>query len=156
MNLNKVFVIGRVTATPELRSTPGGQPVSSFSVATNRTWIDKTGTKQEEVEFHNIVVWGKQAQVAAQYLVKGALVYIEGRLRTRSWQDKQSGGQRRTTEIICERIQLGPRAAGTQPIPQEKAGTATMGAHEELPTIDIQEAMPDMPSDEPKEEDLPF
>jgi single-strand DNA-binding protein len=112
MNLNKVELIGRTTAQPELRNTPGGQAVATFSVATNRTWTDKNNQKQEQVEFHNVVAWGRQAEVASQFLQKGQLVYVEGRLQTRSWQDKQNMTHK-TTEIICERFQLGPRAMGT-------------------------------------------
>lgn len=111
MNLNKVFVIGRVTANPELRRTQGGASVTSFGVATNRVWTDKVKGKQEETEFHNIVAWGRSAEIASQFLTKGATVLIEGRLRTRSWQDKQ-GINHRTTEIICEALQLGPKPMG--------------------------------------------
>jgi len=111
MNLNKVFIIGRLTSDPQLRSTPGGQSVASFSLATNRNWIAKNGQKQEEVQFHNIVVWGRQAEVASQFLKKGTMALVEGRLQTRSWQDK-SGQTRYTTEVVCERMQMGPRAAG--------------------------------------------
>ena len=110
MNLNKVFIIGRITADPQLRTTPGGQSVTSFSIATNRTWTGKTGNREEEVEFHNVVAWGKQAEIASQFLTKGSLIFVEGRLQTRSWQDKQ-GQSRKTTEIICERLQLGPKPA---------------------------------------------
>lgn len=111
MNVNKVIIVGRVTADPQLRQTPGGQSVASFSIATNRVWTGKTGGKQEEVEFHNIVAWGRTAEIASQFLTKGSLAYIEGRLRTRSWTDKQNQ-TRKATEIICERLQLGPRPAG--------------------------------------------
>ena len=152
MNLNKVIIVGRVTANPELRTTPGGQSVTTLGVATNRTWMDKNGAKQEEVEFHNVVIWGRQAEVAAQYLTKGATVMIEGRLRTRSWTDK-NGGQRRTTEIMSERMQLGPRAAGTgggnfgggAPAEKETAAPAV----EEIPTINLED-------EEIKTEDIPF
>src|SRR3989338_2582056 len=130
MNLNKVFILGRLTADPQLRSTTGGQQVASFGVATNRVWTDKNGQKQEAVEFHNVVVWGRQAEIVTQFLAKGSLVLIEGRLRTRSWQG-QDGQQRKTTEIIAERAQFGPRsssssagqgggARGTQPAMQEE------------------------------------
>lgn len=112
MNLNKAIIVGRVTANPELRHTAGGTAVTSFGVATNRVWIDKVKGKQEEVEFHNVVAWGRQAEVASQFLQKGATVMIEGRLRTRSWQDKQNATHK-STEIICESLQLGPRAAGS-------------------------------------------
>src|SRR3989344_1161811 len=111
MNLNKVFILGRLTADPVLRATPAGQNVASFSVATNRVWNDKNGQKQEAVEYHNIVVWGRQAEVAGKFLNKGGLVLVEGRLQTRGWQDKQ-GQNRKTTEIIADRIQLGPRPGG--------------------------------------------
>jgi single-strand DNA-binding protein len=79
MNLNKVFILGRVTADPQLRSTTGGSQVSSFSIATNRVWNDKSGSKKEEVEFHNVVAWGRQAEVASRFLTKGAVVLVEGR-----------------------------------------------------------------------------
>lgn len=164
MNLNKVFIIGRVTAQPELRTTPTGQPVSSFSVATNRSWTAKNGGRQEETEFHNIVVWGRQAEIAAQFLSKGGLVQIEGRLRTRGWQDKQ-GVNHKATEIICERFQLGPRAANSgggasnfaQQAPASSgenqaaaapASVADLPPIEELPIIDLEEEI--------KPEDIPF
>ncbi|KKM06946.1 hypothetical protein LCGC14_1738850, partial [marine sediment metagenome] len=102
MNLNKVLLIGRLTADPELRSTSSGNPVASFSVATNRVWTNKTGERQEATEFHNIVVWGRQAETTHQFLKKGALVLIEGRLQTRSWEGRD-GQSRRTTEVIAER-----------------------------------------------------
>ena len=126
MNLNKAQLIGRVTANPELRNTPGGQAVSTFGVATNRTWTDKNNQRQEQVEFHSVVVWGRQAEIATQFLQKGQLVYVEGRLQTRSWQDKQ-GANHKTTEIICERFQLGPKAMGSSPRPPE-AGAPRAGA----------------------------
>ena len=150
MNVNKVFIVGRVTADPQLRTTPSGQPVTSFAVATNRVWTNKTGGKQEEAEFHNVVAWGRTAEIASQFLKKGSLVFVEGRLRTRAWQDKQ-GQNRRTTEIMCERLQLGPRPAGgggaAPNVPKESEGQAP-GAEAEIPTIDIEEDI--------KPEDLPF
>lgn len=149
MNLNKVFILGRVTADPQLRTTPGGQSVTTFSIATNRVWTDKNGSRQEEAEYHNVVVWGKQAEVATQFLAKGSLVLIEGRIRTRSWQDKQ-GQNRKTTEIICERLQLGPRAQGSP----KGSGGASSGSKElqteEVPVINIED------KEEVKEENLPF
>lgn len=108
MDLNKVLICGRVTNAPELRRTAGGTSVTTFSVATNHVSKDKNGNRKEETEFHNIVAWGRTAEVASQFLTKGALTLIEGRLQTRSWEDKQ-GGKRKSTEIICERLQLGPR-----------------------------------------------
>jgi single-strand DNA-binding protein len=111
MDLNRVILVGRVTADPQVRSTPGGQSVTTIGVATNRTWTDKAGAKQEEVEFHNVVIWGRQAEIAGQYLTKGAMVLVEGRLQTRSWTNKQ-GQQQKSTEVMCERFQLGPRPQG--------------------------------------------
>ncbi|MDR3582135.1 MAG: single-stranded DNA-binding protein [Candidatus Pacebacteria bacterium] len=111
MDYNRVILVGRVTADPQVRTTPGGQSVVTLGIATNRTWTDKAGAKQEETEFHNVVVWGRQAEIAGQYLTKGATVLIEGRIQTRSWTDKQ-GQARKTTEVMCERLQLGPRAGG--------------------------------------------
>lgn len=118
MNLNKVFLIGRLTRDVELRSTLSGQPVASFGIATNRVWTDKAGQRQEEVEYHNVVVWGRQAELANQYLAKGRLAMIEGRLRTRNWAS-QTGEKRYRTEVIAERIQFGPRAQA-----QESLGIA--------------------------------
>ncbi len=155
MNLNKVFIIGRITANPELRRTPTGASVTSFSIATNRVWNDKNNAKQEETEFHNVVAWGRQAEVAAQFLVKGSLVLIEGRLRTRSWQDKQGMG-RKTTEIVCERLQLGPRpAAGgaREPGMSRQSPDAAVSQHsqeEEIPVIDLEDA------NGQNSEDIPF
>lgn len=134
MYLNKVILVGRLVANPEMRSTPDGQSVCSFRMATNRVWTDqKTGQKQEKTEYHNIVLWRRLAEIASQYLTKGALVMIEGRLQTRSWQD-QSGNQRFRTEIIAERMQLGPRAAG-KVVPEEKE----IPPAEEIPIIEEEE-----------------
>lgn len=166
MNLNKAFVLGRLTADPQLRNTTSGQAVASFSVATNRVWTDKAGAKQESAEFHNIVVWGRQAEIASQFLTKGAMVLIEGRLQTRSWADKQ-GQQRKTTEIVCERMQLGPRPQGQgqgggrasapasppvfdPEVSDRRAGGAPEEKVDEIPTINLDE------SEEAKTEDLPF
>ena len=110
MNLNKAIIIGNLTQDPEVRNTPSGQSVSSFSVATNRVWTDKQGQKQEQAEFHNIVAWGRLAEIVGQYLAKGRLCMVEGRLQTKSWDD-QSGNRHWKTEIIAENIQLGPRGA---------------------------------------------
>lgn len=146
MNLNKVFILGRLTVDPQLRSTASGQQVASFGVATNRVWNDKNGQKQEAVEFHNVVVWGRQAEVASKFLVKGSLVLIEGRLQTREWEGKD-GQKRRTTEIISERLQLGPKPAGRG----AKEPVAEAASPEPIvPTIDLTE------NEEIKSEDLPF
>jgi single-strand DNA-binding protein len=141
MNLNRAIVLGRVTADPQLRTTAGGQSVTSFGVATNRTWTDKDGKKQEDAEFHNIVCWGKQAEVARNYLKKGSLVLVEGRLATRSWTDKQNQ-QRKATEIIAEHLQLGPK-------PQSGTGMPAPKVEDDEPVIRLDE-------EEIRPEDLPF
>lgn len=111
MNLNKVFILGNLTRDPELRQIPSGQAVCSFAIATNRFFTDSVGQKQKQAEFHNIVAWGRQAEIVNQYLKKGSPVLVEGRLQTRSWQDQQ-GAKHWRTEIIAERVQLGPRGSG--------------------------------------------
>lgn len=155
MNLNKVFLVGRTTAQPELRKTAGGQSVTTFSVATNRVWTDKAGARQEETEFHNVVVWGRQAEIASQFLVKGAMVLVEGRLATRSWQDKQ-GSTHKTTEIVCERFQLGPKpqgaaqGSGNWAAKKESPSPVSQAApEEEIPVIDLD-------GEEPKNDEIPF
>lgn len=122
MNLNKAFILGNLTRDPELRQTPTGQNVANFGVATNRAWSDSSGNKQTQTEFHNVVVWGRLAEIASQYLAKGRLVFIEGRITTRSWQDQQ-GQKKYRTEIVAENLQLGPRpntalAESPTPTPQ--------------------------------------
>ncbi len=111
MNLNKVFILGNLTRDPEVRTTPGGQQVASFSIATNRVWYNQAKEKNQEVEFHNIVAWGKLAEIVGQYLAKGRIALVEGRIKTRSWQ-AQDGTKKYRTEIIAENIQLGPRNQG--------------------------------------------
>lgn len=132
MNFNKAFVLGNVTRDPELRSTPSGQSVCSFGLATNRIYKDQSGNRQQTVEFHNIVAWGRLGEICNQYLRKGSLAFIEGRIQMRSWQDKNSGEKRFRTEIVAETMQLGPRPSGgssagrsgdeaAQPPPQAEA-----------------------------------
>jgi single-strand DNA-binding protein len=104
--VNKVILLGNLGRDPEVRSTPSGQSVASFSLATSRKWRDKNGNKQEETEWHNIVVWGKQAEIAGQYLKKGKQIFLEGRLQTRSWEDRQSGEKKYRTEVVCDNFQM--------------------------------------------------
>jgi single-strand DNA-binding protein len=108
MNLNKVFVLGNVTKDPELRSTSSGQSVCTFGLATNRFYTTGEGKKEQQVEYHTIVAWGKQAQLIQQYSKKGSLLLVEGRLQTRDWQDDK-GVKHWRTEIVAERLQLGPK-----------------------------------------------
>ncbi|MDO8591286.1 MAG: single-stranded DNA-binding protein [bacterium] len=110
MYLNKAIIIGNLTRDPEMRALPSGIQVCSFSVATNRVWKDKEGNKKEQADFHNIVVFGRQAETAGQYLKKGQSVLVEGRIQTRSWDDKTSGEKKYRTEIVADRVQFGPKA----------------------------------------------
>ncbi len=128
MDLNKVQIIGRLTRDPEVRTTPTGKNVCSFSVATGFTWTDQSGQKKEQTEFHNVIAWGKLGDIIGQYMKKGRQIYIEGRLQTTSWDDKTSGQKRYKTEIIAENmIMLGSKpgegspATGTSPIPSRAA-----------------------------------
>ena len=111
MNLNKAFILGRLTRDPESRAMPSGGNVANFGLATNRVWSDKSGNKQDATEYHNIVVFGRLADICSQYLSKGRLVLIEGRIQTRSWQDKD-GNKKYRTEIVAENMQMGPRTDG--------------------------------------------
>lgn len=113
--VNKVILIGNLGKDPELRYTPGGQPTASFSLATTEKWTDKSGQKQERTEWHNIVAWGKLAELVNQYLKKGRAAYVEGRINTRSWDDRD-GNKKYRTEITASQIQFlggGPGQAGT-------------------------------------------
>jgi len=111
MSVNKVILIGRLGQNPEVRFTPSGQGVANFSVATNESWTDKNGQKQERTEWHRIVVWGKLAELCQQYLTKGRQVYLEGRLQTRQWQDKD-GQTKYTTEVMAQTVQFLEKGAG--------------------------------------------
>jgi len=132
MNLNKVILVGRVTRDPELKTIPSGQNVAQFGLATNRVWNNQAGQKQEATEFHNIVAWRRLAEICAQYLKKGSLVLIEGRMQTRSWQG-QDGVTKYRTEVVAENIQMGPRSSnqggGYPPAPNTPATPATDGAN---------------------------
>ncbi|MBX4210795.1 single-stranded DNA-binding protein [Candidatus Parcubacteria bacterium] len=112
MYLNRAMVYGNLTRDPEVKSLPSGIQVATFSVATNRVWKDKDGGKKEQADFHNIVVFGRQAETSAQYLKKGSGVLVEGRMQTRSW-DAADGQKKYRTEIVADRIQFGPRSGGS-------------------------------------------
>jgi single-strand DNA-binding protein len=148
MNLNKAFIIGNLTRDPEMRSLPSGVPVTSFGVATNRVFKDKTGQKKEDVQFHNIVAFGKQAEIAKQYLFKGSSVLIEGRIQNRTW-ESQDGTKKNRTEIICERLQLGPRRQGGGGGGFAPGKEESQNKPEALETIEY-------PEEETNPEDIPF
>lgn len=108
MFLNKVFVLGNLTADPEIKTLPSGQSVANFRIATNRVFYNKDKEKQEQVEFHSVVAFGRTAEIIQQYLQKGSMLLIEGRLQTRSWEDS-AGNKKYRTEIITEKMQMGPK-----------------------------------------------
>ncbi len=137
MNFNKVVLVGRVASDIEMRSTASGQSVCSFRLATNRVWKDKNGEKKEDSQFHNIVLWGKQAETASQFMAKGSLVLIEGRIQNRSWEDK-TGTKRYITEIVGENFQLGPKG-GEKTTPQLKDEEEDIPIIEDGDEIDIKD-----------------
>ncbi len=151
MYLNKAIIIGNLTRDPELTSLPSGQKVCKFGVATNRVWKDKNGTKQESATFHNIIVWGKQGEISAQYLKKGQQVMIEGRIENRSWDDKTTGEKKYRTEIIADRVQFGAKSSGTG----SNGGAPNVGSSSnnkdagEVDTIEY-------PEEDINPEDIPF
>lgn len=162
MYLNKAFVIGNLTRDPEMKSLPSGIKVTTFSLATNRVWKNKDGAKQESVDFHNIVVFGRQAETSAQYLKKGSNALVEGRMQTRSW-DAQDGTKKYRTEIVADSVQFGPRpggfgvAGGAGSPSQAGAGQSqspvnkgeSLNKAENLDTIEY-------PQEEINPEDIPF
>ncbi|MCH7758775.1 single-stranded DNA-binding protein [Patescibacteria group bacterium] len=138
MNVNKAIVLGNVTRDPEVKTTPSGQTVASFGLATNRYWKDReSGEKKEQTEFHNIVVWGRLAEIAQQFLKKGSLVYIEGRLQTRNWEDPQ-GNKKYRTDIIAEKLQLGPQS-GKKSDAQTAKPTTNKSNPPEMEEINVEE-----------------
>ncbi len=146
MDLNKCQIIWRVTSDVELRTTPNGQNVTSFSVATNRNWVDSSGMKQEQAEFHNIVLWGKLAEIASQYLQKWKRTYIEWRLQTRTW-EAQDGSKRYKTELIGDNMIM-LDSMGSAPVTNE----ATSGENQ-TPAIKKSEPKKE---EEINIEDIPF
>lgn len=129
--INKVIIVGRLGKDPEIRYTSGGQAVANFSVATDETWKDRAGEKQTRTEWHRIQAWGKLAEICQQYLKKGALVYIEGKLRTNEWTDRQSGDKRQRQEVVCETMKmLGPKNGA---LSAGESGDAVPSAAEDIP-----------------------
>lgn len=150
MNLNKIMILGNLTRDPELRQTPTGQSVCSFDVATNRIWVSPAGEKNQKTEFHRIVAWGKLADICGQYLTRGRLVFVEGRLETRSWQDKETGAKRYRTEVVAESMQMGPRTGDRMvDTPVEKESSSSYAGSEPA-TIEYPEG------DDIEVKDIPF
>jgi single-strand DNA-binding protein len=153
MNVNKVILVGRLTRDPEMRTTPTGQNVATIGMATNNFWTDKSGQKQEKTEYHTVILWGRQAEIASQYLAKGQEVFIEGRLQTREYTGKD-GVARRVTEVVGENMQLGAKAQGggapRGAAPAAAARPQAAPKEEDIPTINLDD------DKEIKIEDVPF
>jgi single-strand DNA-binding protein len=155
--VNKVILIGNLGRDPEVRSTPSGQPVATFTLATSRRWRDKSGQKQEQTEWHTVVVWGKQAEIAGQYLTKGKQVYVEGRLQTRSWDDRNTGEKKYKTEVVCDNFQMLSARGGGSDFEGQGAG----GGYGASPSQSAPSAGPSYDEGgygggEPEEDDIPF
>jgi single-strand DNA-binding protein len=146
MYLNKAMIIGNLTRDPEIKALPSGIKVASFSVATNRVWKDKNGVKQENVDYHNVVVFGKQAEIVGQYMRKGSSILVEGRMQTRSWDDA-SGVKKYRTEVVVDRMQFGPKREGG--VAPSFGGAPVEDDKKALDTIEY-------PEEEINPEDIPF
>jgi single-strand DNA-binding protein len=164
-NLNKVMLIGRLTHDPEVRTTPNGQTVATFSVATSRQWKDAQGAPQSQTEFHNIVAWRKLAEISQQYLNKGKQIYVEGYLQTRSWVGQQDNIKRYRTEVVADNIIFLGSPTGTTQAAHAQTSTEegeefpqTPAAPTEIPATPAQPiAPPSAPAEEEiRIEDIPF
>ncbi len=152
MYLNKAIIIGNLTRDPEIKALPSGIKVCTMAVATNRVWKDKNGAKQESVDYHNVVVFGRQAETAAQYLKRGASVLVEGRMQTRSW-DSKDGQKKYRSEIVADRVQFGPRSGGAA---SGGNGKAVEIPSDDSPMKDIPGDTIEYPEDEINPDDIPF
>ena len=146
MNMNRVILIGNMTRDPEMRTLPSGQPVANFGLATNRMWKNKDGSQQKHTEFHNIVMFGRLAEIAQQYLKKGASVMVEGRIQTRSWQG-QDGAKKFKTEIVAENMQMGPKRISAENLSEQQPKEQQQESP--MPTGEY-------PEDEINQNDIPF
>lgn len=153
MFLNKAILIGNLTRDPELKSLPSGIKVCSFSIATNRVWKDKNGARQEAADYHNVVVFGRQAETVAQYMKKGNSILVEGRMQTRSWDDKTSGEKKYRTEVIADRTQFGPK--GTTSGGAASGGTTSAGSKAPASEGQDNDAI-EYPEEDINPEDIPF
>ena len=149
MDLNKVMIIGRLTRDPEVRTTPTGANVAAFSVATSFNWTDQSGQKKEQTEFHNVVAWRRLADIVGQYLKKGSQVYIEGRLTTRSWDDKTSGQKKYRTEIVADNMIMLGR-------PGQGSGSSSSAPSPAPMSMEQPEPKSEVPDIQIDNDDLPF
>ena len=157
MSVNKAILVGRLGRDPETRYTSGGQAVANFTLATDETFKDRSGERQKRTEWHRIVLWGKLAEIAQQYLKKGQLVYLEGRIQTRQWEDKRDGQKRTTTEVVGNTMRmLGGRAEGAAA--GASAGTGTSHSRSADADFDVAGPPPEEPiaGAEISDEDIPF
>ncbi|MEX0931718.1 MAG: single-stranded DNA-binding protein [Candidatus Paceibacterota bacterium] len=154
MYLNKALVYGNLTRDPEMRALPSGVQIASFSVATNRVWKDKNGARQESTDYHNIVVFGRQAETAGQYLKKGSGVFVEGRMQTRSWE--ADGGKKYRTEIVADRVQFGPRGGAGGDSGGSRTSAEKPQKTEKAPQKDDSMDSIDYPEEDINPEDIPF
>ncbi|MGC2333142.1 MAG: single-stranded DNA-binding protein [Candidatus Acidiferrales bacterium] len=161
MSVNKAILVGRLGRDPETRYTSGGQAVANFTLATDETFKDRSGERQKRTEWHRIVLWGKLAEITQQYLKKGMLVYIEGRIQTRQWEDKRDGQKRTTTEIVANVMRmLTPRAEGAAAGAGSSAGGSSAAGHGRSADADFEAAggvdEPGPMAPEISDEDIPF
>jgi single-strand DNA-binding protein len=156
MFLNKAILIGNLTRDPELRSLPSGVKVCSFSLATNRVWKDKNGARQESADYHNVVVFGRQAETVAQYMKKGSSILVEGRMQTRSWDDKTSGEKKYRTEVVADRTQFGPKGSGGGGGGANGGGSGGGYAKAPAPSSSEEVDAIEYPEEDINPEDIPF
>lgn len=151
MYLNKAILIGNLTRDPEVKALPSGDKVCSFSIATNRVFKDRDGNKKEMVDFHNIVVFGRIAETSGQYLKKGQNVMVEGRMQTRSWDDKGTGQKKYRTEVVASSVQFGPKAGG-----YSSGGGGKQEQANSQPEQPKDDGPIEYPAEEINPEDIPF
>ena len=155
MYINKAILIGNLTRDPEKRALPNGTVVTSLSLATNRVWKDREGNKQESTDYHNVVVFGRPAETAAQYLKKGQSVYVEGRIQTRSWDDKD-GSKKYRTEIVADSVQFGAKSGGAGSYGSDSSGTPSSSPSSVQSEPSDVGGQIDYPTDDINPEDIPF
>jgi single-strand DNA-binding protein len=148
MYLNKAMIYGNLTRDPEMRALPSGMQVCTFSLATNRMYTDRDGKRQESVDYHNITVFGKTAENCAKYLTKGASAYVEGSLRTNSWE--KDGVKQYRTEIVADRVQFGPKSGNSNSINNSTPSADTRDGNAAAPVL------PEYPEEDINPEDIPF
>jgi len=149
MYLNKAILIGNLTRDPELKAIASGNKVCTFSIATNRTYKDANGNRQEKTDYHNIVVWGKTAENVATYMKKGSQILVEGRMETRSWDDAATNTKKYRTEIIADTVQFGSKPSGSSSTSSSSQAPVSSKKEEEIDTIEY-------PEEQINAEDIPF